>query len=470
MGRTIVTTVMLLLTGCSGVNVPATKRGLGGSSNGADPSSTSNTGTTLPTADNLAKQQGELFFLQSLNGKLCTRLQQLRTQCVASAGLIPEANEQVLNCVSGVDAGAALQHSFEVEFQGPAGDFTMSANEEQYETTVFKSGAGSQKITWKEKFHQLTKAPRVLEIFEARLNGPRGKTLNKADIGTFRFKVNGQVVFAKANLVPTTSGNTRSLSIDLAKLIELQNSASCQVTDQEIIQLREQAQAEATSQENAQPNPAQAGLTTSQIQQKLTQVSTELERERSRKLALEKELGVKSNGGCWASVPINKLEILVDGAHLENSAAGTSKEAKENEGNALAYDFMFGETFKVSNPNENQNALFRPGGRLVSTDFSDINIGEINLIKIRKNGVSYVSNRQMSGCGLFGCSSSFINMETNITSLSTLRIKVNDQLVYERSGIGHTFDRDHREWADFNITRNPAYLALMLRNDCEAAN
>lgn len=479
MRQLIATFVVMALIGCSGASIPDKRRkdiaGVSdaGSKANANAAAQQTPLSTAPTLTNLSQQQNELGFLQSVNGKLCQRLQQLRTQCVASAGLIPETNELVLNCISGVAPGGNIQHTFQVEFQGPGGDFTLTVNEEQYNTNVFHGGDGLQTVTWSEKFTQLTKAPRLLEIYEMRLNGPDSQVLDVNAISRFDFKVNGQIVFDKSNLVPTTSGNPRSLSIDLARLLDLQKSSACSVPDQELAQLKEQAEAEASAAGN-QGNVEISTLSKAQIQEQINVIIPQIQRERSRKMALETEVGVKVNGGCWASMPINKFEVLLDGVHLPDSAVEKTGSEKGNVGNALSYNFMFGETLKFSNASEGQVSLFRPGGRYVSNDFADWNIGSINFIKIVKGGTSYSSIERSKNCGIigavFGCGREWHNSETNITSLSNLTIKVNDQVLYKREVINHTFDRDHLEWQDMNLTRNPAYLGLMLRTDCQASN
>jgi hypothetical protein len=180
--------------------------------------------------------------------------------------------------------------------------------------------------------------------------------------------------------------------------------------------------------------------------------------------------------GCWAFDKIRKLEVKIEGAAAPNASRGDSGDQLKPEGNAKSYTFNFGRG--ITHSISEENGVFKPGGGFVSGDFEDHEIQELNFLRITKGGSSF-DNQEFTtrrSCGFLGLGSctdrKYHRYETNRRSLSAIKILVNDQVVYEKSGISFTFERGKLEWPGNNkierIQDNPKFRDLMRRTDCPA--
>lgn len=105
-------------------------------------------------------------------------------------------------------------------------------------------------------------------------------------------------------------------------------------------------------------------------------------------------------------------------------------------------------------------------------------IQELQFLKIEKQGTAF-QNEEFStsrSCGFLGfgtCTNrSFRRYEIDRRSLSSIEIKVNDQLIYQNNSIRFTFEQGNLSWPPGNkaapIFENPKYRDLMRRTDCPA--
>jgi hypothetical protein len=105
-------------------------------------------------------------------------------------------------------------------------------------------------------------------------------------------------------------------------------------------------------------------------------------------------------------------------------------------------------------------------------------IQELQFLKIEKQGTAF-ENEAFStsrSCGFLGfgtCTSrSFRRYEIDRRSVSSIEIKVGDQVIYQNSAINFTFEQGNMSWPSGNkmapIFENPKYRELMRRTDCPA--
>jgi hypothetical protein len=197
----------------------------------------------------------------------------------------------------------------------------------------------------------------------------------------------------------------------------------------------------------------------------------ELQRERDRNGRFKSEFNIAGQAGggakCWAEQRVRKLEILVGGAHLETGSPKESGKAYPSTGNPALIKFVFSESFIAQIENEEQYQLFAPSGKFVSEAFNGKLIRDIAFLKIEKGGVGWDSSRFSKSCFLgINCGHGYKNFETNRYSLGSITVKVNDQVVYSRAGINHTFQDGSLVWEESNLAVNPEYIKLMARTEC----
>lgn len=402
----------------------------------------------------------ELVYLRAINDKLCKRVQKQRSECAGSVTLISETSRDIMNCITGFKEGAKLEDSFELDFtmNGASGSKVMlKANSGQFTTQPVLGLA--QKVQFTTVRSQAVKSPKLYDLIELLIVPETDSTKLKVEsVANFQFKVNGITVLNKEDFRGATLADANYLTLDMKKILALQSDAKCKIPVTEIDTISQEAREETKDAEvqNLGDVPSTSA--------ELTPI---LNRERSVRQQYTSHLTGLENLGCWASVKMEKLEILVEGAHLNESSRGRGSNQMSNRGNSNQYDIVFGESLKLSNADESTQGLFRPGGRLLTEDFQEFEISQIRALQITRQGDSFRSV-QVSKPGFLGIGgwTGFDNFEVNRTSLASLKIKVNNEILYERNAIGHVFESGRNTWEDKNITKNAAFLKLMQRNDC----
>lgn len=191
-----------------------------------------------------------------------------------------------------------------------------------------------------------------------------------------------------------------------------------------------------------------------------------LERERDRVGKLSFELQGDTAAGCMANQRIEKFEILVQGTHLGPSAKFDSKDHMPPSGSPAQIRMLYGDALAQTVSDEEAAPVFRNDGRLISTEFNASRIADIQFVKIIKGGIGFISNRICVSQFIFFTSCHYENNEVNRYRLDGVTLKVNDEVLYKKDAISHTFEGDKREWTDMNISLNPEFLRLMARTDC----
>jgi len=421
----------------------------------------------------------ELHTLKTENDAMCLRVQKQRIECPLAVPLIPGDSEKVLGCVSGVGDDAKVPVEFKLDVQPPPGTkIYLTTKGGTWRTQELGGGTG-QKLVWGPKspdscnpnlrvnpasIQGKLRSPKLIELSDLEVVAvPDDKsqcysTRNRLnEFGVFELSVNNEIVFKR----PDLSFSGGSYSVSLSSLDKYLASPKCVVPTSELEALFAEAKA-------AAPAPKAAGAIPPGVDE-------EHARETARNQSLRLALTGQEKLGCWAFAKIEKLEVKIDGAAVARASLGNGGQLK-NEGNAKGYNFYFGRGITHSIAEE--NGVFKPGGGFVSAAFSDKEIQELNFLRITREGNSF-DNEEYTysyGCGLFGwgtCTGrSYRRYETNRRSMASIKILVNDQLLYENNNINFTFSRDNREWPAGGkvekIQDNPKFRELMRSTSCPA--
>lgn len=413
----------------------------------------------------------KLMELKSQNDALCLRVQKQRVECpVAAKSLRPEDDQTVLGCVSGVDKDAKVDSNFELDITLPAGTKAIiTTRNGMWQTQPVASGT-NQKLTWgprtklpcdllRPRQTTLVRSPRVIELSDMFVkvvsdNCSESRNFSKNDISTFVMNLNGTKLFDKADLADSSNG----VQVSLTKLLDFSQDPRCAVPKDELQKLMDAAKAKVSAAAPADNPP---------------DLEAQIARETNRNDQMIKQLSGPENLGCWGYTKIKKFQVKIEGSALPNANRGDSSSALQNAGNSKEYTFSFGQSMVHTIPDESQMAVFRPGGGFTINTFADREIQELRALRIKKGGVAYQNDPfRLNGFLGIGSWSGFHRYEKDIRALSKISIFANDQLVYEKSGISFTFEGGNMVWpsnsGSENIQNNPAFVKLMMRNDCPA--
>lgn len=225
----------------------------------------------------------------------------------------------------------------------------------------------------------------------------------------------------------------------------------------------------------------------------VTAISTrapELNRERDRRGKLRQALSADLGAGCMQDVKVRSLELILSGQKLSDLAL--PKQARHDElplgeTEQANFEFSFGDmTFsdQVSFQNdEKQNNLFTANSHKIwNVERESFTIGKIQRLKIKKLSSSFTKQKSCSsGTAFSACSKDVSITELDRYHLDGLQIKVNGELIYARSDIGHTFAQYTPKnpslepaksqglgWSEDNMLINEAYVKMQQKDDCTA--
>jgi hypothetical protein len=413
--------------------------------------------------------------LKEVNNALCLRAQKQFVECPLASPLQADDNSKVLGCVSGVDPSAVVGVDYKISVQPPTGTkIYLQTSGGMWRTNAV--GAGSeQKLTWgpmqpdecrrsvpSAAAQAQIRSPKLLEVKDLEVvivpddTSKCGESRNRVrDFGAFNVSLNNNPLFNKSHLAFKNGTHVIKLSPLDDYIFDSEKRNKCIVPSKEV---------EAIIAEAEQNAPV---ATTLPKEQEAT-LADELNRESSRNNALQQVLSGQEKLGCWAFAKIDKLEVRVDGRALPRQSWGTGEMGK-GDGNGRAFSFSFGRGMVHSISEE--NGVFRPGGGFVSNAFADKYLQEITMIAVEKHGTTF-ENEEFSTsyrCGFLGFSTctrrEYRRYETDRRHMGSIKILVNDQLLYE-SNMSHDFQKGSLRWSDLKIQDNPKYRDLMRRSDC----
>lgn len=198
----------------------------------------------------------------------------------------------------------------------------------------------------------------------------------------------------------------------------------------------------------------------------LAEAGEQLTRERDREGKLTRELTDLNTLGCWGNAKISKMEIRINGAHLEHGRTWESQQPVQSAPNSAQVGFTFGSGIAYTNPNEETLALFAANGKYLTEAFKERRTADVEFIRIEKGGMGVDSVKHCWKEWLVLQRCRWQHEEINVYRLDDLEIEINGQLLYQKQGISFTFDGEHLVWEDRNLSLNPAYQTLMARTDC----
>jgi hypothetical protein len=436
----------------------------------------------LSLAEKNKETYKSLLDLKTQNDAMCLMVQKQRVECPFASSLVPGESEKVLGCVSGVAADSIVGVNYEMSVTPPPGTKVyLSTKGGAWRTN--EVGAGfNQKLTWGPKkpdscnptlrvnpasAQSQLRAPRLLELSELDVvvvPDDKSRCYDQKnwvpEFGAFEVTLNRAPLFKLQDLYGDSSGRVQ---VGLSSLDTFLSDPKCIVPQQTLETALSEAKAKSPS--TATSTAAVAA-----------NVDEEYARETGRNQSLRLALTGQEKLGCWAFDKIRKLEVKIEGASAPNASRGDSSDQLKNEGNAKSYSFNFGRG--ITHSISEENGVFKPGGGFVSGEFELNEIQELNFLRITKNGTSYdnqefTTRRSCGFLGLGSCTSrKYHRYETNRRSLSAIKILVNDQVVFEKSGISFVFERGKLEWPGNNkverIQDNPKFRELMRRTDCPA--
>lgn len=423
----------------------------------------------------------KLLELKAQNDALCLRAQKQRVECPISNPLIAGESEKVLGCVAGVDAKQTVGVDFRISVETPPGyNVYLATADSAWQTNIVGTG-DNQKLVWGpkkstpcesfsgnlEEVGTQIRAPKILEVKGIYLKfvpHDRSKCDNSiknmiGELGKLDVFVNGESLFNKNQLRFEDNAHQVALTAFDEKL----NDPKCVIPKAEIDLILDRAIDNVEKLYGDEKIPAT--------------VSEDYTRETSRNQSLTLELTGNSKLGCWAHAKIEKFELKIEGSAIGNrEVAGEAHNPRGEVGNSKGFTFNFGQG--ISHTISQEHGLFKTGGGFVTDAFADKTIQDLRLMSIRKLGVSFDSQEfRKSRCCGFLCLSTchdtrYRIFETNRRSMSSLKILVNDQLVYENNGISFNFEDGRLKWPagerDENIQDNPKFKELMLQTSCPA--
>lgn len=402
----------------------------------------------------LSEAQFNKEFFSQWKETLCSELLAYRQSCPASARL-----EEPLakDCVGLYPASLslslqALQNggTAEVAFQG--------ANSLKAENI----GIGSVKSNLSFRLSSNHLSPRVFELGDLKISAVLGTNLGGGFAGVELFLNQGMI----ANMQHASyEAGSRYLTLPSAIFSNLKNMPGCKVDPMRLEQLKSGVKSK-IAQKDVQNIPVGASyqdlinLKTS-IEKETQILETDLSRHRDLSDQFLREIQGQSAKGCLLSQKIETFEILISGSHEKPKEESKSSTKKDSLGNPSQINFEFGNNIVYSHADEEALPLFATSGKITVGDFVGKYLGDLEYIKIEKNGIGYQSvyeNYQ---------NKRYIISETNRYSLKEVSLKVNGVIVYQKTlPLGFVFEKGNLMWVDNGFRENNAFIQSTTNTSC----
>lgn len=444
-------------------------------------------------------EEEEFVLLDAINQELCEMLNRKRTECPVMKRIIPDSQEQALQC-DGSYGGAITLGEIEIEI--PQGDdfkgtYKLIAND-LYESTSF--GAAKTKIKFNHPLGGEFEAPQFIKIFKLaiRTDTEKPEVLPPMSKFTVRMEVDG-VKIIERKVDPSNDDMFRSKNfeylIPLLDIEQIKMTEICNVSQQTIEERKAKVRNAISENMVIQRTRKEEYLKTNEmlsqqiedtkehhkevadrilaLRAKIENRYTLLEAERNRSFKLNAELKTDISLGCQRLQPIESFEIELECSMRDNVFIANQPfpEIPFGDGKASEIAFDFG-GIKFTND-------FGPGGQNICNlryfhDFTpsdDLLIGSIDRLYLRKKGADFDNPPHCkSVIPILGqwekCE---VNVhEMGVFSFSGITIYINGLKAYEKKGLNFGLDRNNLYWQD-DINSNDEWTKLMQNQSCNTS-
>jgi hypothetical protein len=417
-----------------------------------------------------------LFLSQifEVKNSLCTRQAQLFSSCIVHAPLAPSIWRAAAACR--VEQRVWDNRSFRAKIQGVSGKFKLILDN-TIESNPFEAGE-ERSLSWTSTGHRDLRDLKFSDVGSMKIKAVEGD-LPDLKTAQFSFKIDNNTLLTQEHILNGTRTQS-SIVLSTLPLIDMLSSAECRVADNELDALSQEAIARASSpmpvtvpEEN--PKAAQDEIavlfedwlfSATRLQQNRTDTFLAIAQDISR---LRRDLRGDLQLGCWSKEQIKTIELRIKGSHLPLSDwdRASTKKKLTSTGKPRQTTIDLGGGLRFSNPDEGTFPLFRDEGRWLLSVSTDLTLGDINNIQIKKDGVGYQSfNNCWSTWGGLKTACEWQNRETDRYQLSGLSVLINGQKIYDRNAINFDFQKSSLTWIEKELTANPSYIELMRRRDC----
>lgn len=429
-------------------------------------------------AANLA---GEIIFLNkrleqifSVKNELCQKQSSLFSSCLAHTPLSLSHWRTAAACRS--DRKVWDNRAFSANISGIDGKFKVILDN-SIESNSFESGRES-KLSWHAPGNRSLRDLKLSDISSYKLKAIEGNFENLEPV-VFSLKINDTVLLSEKDFL--LGGKTETaIMLTQIPISERLTSSECRVEEDEIDEITQLALSKAASQpevtvptfESDDSKQRVASVVEDWIEQKRREYlnKSDVYLASAQDIArLRRDLRGNLQLGCWGREIIKTLEISIQGNHLPLGVweRSQSKQTLPKVGQPTQTTLDLGGGLRFTNADEDSFALFRDQGRWLINVNSDLTIGDISSIQIKKDGYSYQSLKNCwSTWGGLGTACEWQNREKDRYLMQELSIKINGQGVYAAGNLNHSFERKSLHWFEKNLTSNQTYIELMRRRDC----
>ncbi|MEN9809874.1 MAG: hypothetical protein RLZZ488_1441 [Pseudomonadota bacterium] len=429
-------------------------------------------------AANLA---GEISFLNNrleqiflVKNALCRRQTNLFSSCLAHTPL----------SFSHWKVGAACRNdrkiwdtrAYSANISGVDGKFKLVLDN-SIESNSFEANRET-KLSWVALGSRSLRDMKLSDIGSYKLKAVEG-TFENLESVSFSLKIDDTILLSEKDIIVGTKTDT-AVILSQIPISERLASSECRVEENEIEEITKKAISTAA----AQPEVSSPTFESGESKQKMTSVIEDwIEQKRREYLnktdiylasaqdiaRLRRDMRGNLQLGCWARESIKTIEVTIQGDHLTLGEweRNQAKQAIPTVGQPTQTTLDFGGGLRFTNSDEGSFSLFRQDGRWLINVNSDLTIGDISSVQLRKDGYAFQSLKNCwSTWGGLGSACEWQNREKDRYSLKALAIQINGQRIYTAENLNHTFERKSLHWFEKSLTSNQAYIELMRRRDC----
>lgn len=431
--------------------------------------------------DEAADIAGEINFLNnrleqifSVKNALCQKQSNLFSGCLAHTPLSFSHWRTGAACRS--DRKIWDMRTFSANIAGVQGKFKLVLDN-SIESNSFESGRET-KLSWYALGSRSLRDLKLSDVASYKLKVVEG-TLDNLESVVFSLKIDDNVLLSEKDIILGSKTET-AVILSQIPISERLASTECRVEENEIDEITQNAISKTT----VPPEVTAPSFEAGEKKQKIAAVIEDWIEQKRREYMTKSDVYLASAHdiarlrrdmrgnlqlGCWGRENIKTIEISIQGDHLALSdwERHQAKQALPTVGQPTQTTLDFGGGLRFTNSDEESFSLFRQNGRWLINVNSDLTIGDINSVQLKKDGYAYQSLKNCwSTWGGLGNACEWQNREKDRYSLKALTIKINGQRIYAAENLNHTFERKSLHWFEKSLTSNQAYVELMRRRDC----